>query len=198
MKQNDIIEALSKVIDCFDSLGLAYYIAGSVASSAYGMARATMDVDLVAHIELSQVDHLVKSLEADYYISAEMITDAVRRRASFNLIHLETMIKIDVFIAKDRPYDSQALARRRSDTLDEGSSRTFYLSSPEDVVLGKLQWYRLGGSVSDQQWKDILGVLKVQSGKLNVEYLKYWASELDLSELLSRSFDDAGITDEGR
>ncbi|HUV63265.1 MAG TPA: hypothetical protein VMW24_05160 [Sedimentisphaerales bacterium] len=140
MSKNDIIEALSKVIECFDSLGLTYYIAGSVASSAYGMARATMDVDLVAHIELSQVDPLVRNLEADYYISAEMIADAVRRRASFNLIHLETMIKIDVFIAKDRPYDSQALARRRSDTLDEESSRQFYLSSPEDAVLGKLQW----------------------------------------------------------
>jgi hypothetical protein len=198
MKKNDIIEALSKVIDCFDSLGLAYYIAGSVASSAYGMARATMDVDLVAHIELSQVDHLVKSLEADYYISAETIADAVRRRASFNLIHLETMIKIDVFIAKDRPYDSEAFARRRSDTLDEESSRKFYLSSPEDAVLGKLQWYRLGGGVSEQQWKDVLGVLKVQSGKLDLEYLKYWASKLDLSELLSRSFDDAGITDEDK
>jgi len=198
MKKNDIIEALSKVIDCFDSLGLAYYIAGSVASSAYGMARATMDVDLVAHIELSQVDHLVENLKADYYISAEMITDAVRRRASFNLIHLETMIKIDVFLAKDQPYDSQALARRRSDTLDQESSRKFYLSSPEDAVLGKLQWYQLGGGVSEQQWKDILGVLKVQSGKLDLEYLKYWASMLSVSELLSRAFDDAGIINQDK
>jgi hypothetical protein len=198
MKKNDIIEALSKVIDCFDSLGLAYYIAGSVASSAYGMARATMDVDLVANIELSQVDHLVKSLKQDYYVSAETLADAVRRRASFNLIHLETMIKIDVFLAKDQPYDSQALARRRSDTLDQESSRKFYLSSPEDAVLGKLQWYQLGGGVSEQQWKDILGVLKVQSGKLDLEYLKYWASMLSVSELLSRAFDDAGIINQDK
>jgi hypothetical protein len=196
MKQNDIIAALNRVIDCFDNLGLAYYIAGSVASSAYGMARATMDVDVVAPIELSQVDHLVKSLEADYYISAEMVADAVRRRSSFNLIHLETMIKIDVFIPKDRPYDSQVLSRRRSDTIDEDSPRKFFLSSPEDVILGKLQWYQLGGRVSEQQWKDILGILKVQSGKLDVEYLKYWATELSLSELLSRTFDDAGVKSE--
>lgn len=195
MKKKDIIEALNKVIDCFDALGIAYYIGGSVASSAYGMARATMDVDLIAHVELSQVDRLVRSLEADYYVSAEMIKDAIHRRVSFNLIHLKTMVKIDVFIAKDQPYDSQALARRRPDTLDEESSRKFYLSSPEDAVLSKLQWYETGGRGSDQQWKDIIGVLKVQGGKLDLEYLKYWTSKLNLSELLNRSFDDAGTTE---
>jgi hypothetical protein len=193
MKKDDIIKALSKVIECFDKLGTAYYIGGSVASSAYGMARATMDVDLVANVEISQVDDLVKSLEADYYISAEMIRDAIRRYASFNLIHIETMIKIDVFIAKDRSYDAEALTRRRLETLGEESSRKFYLSSPEDAVLSKLQWYELGGRESEQQWKDVLGILKVQSNNLDLDYLKYWASKLSLSELLHRSFDDADV-----
>jgi hypothetical protein len=195
MKKNDIIEALNKVIACSDKLGIMYYIAGSVASSAYGMARATMDVGVVAGVEMSQVDCLVKSLEAEYYVAAEMIKDAIHRRASFNLIHLETMIKIDVFVAKDQPYDSEAFTRRRSDTLDEESSRKFYLSSPEDIVLSKLQWYLKGGGVSEQQLKDVLGVLKVQGDKLDLEYLKYWASKLNLSDLLNRSFDDAGITE---
>ena len=195
MKKNDIIEALNKVIGCFDKLGIMYYIGGSVASSTYGMARATVDVDLVAGIEMSQVDCLVKSLEAEYYVAAEVIKDAIQRRASFNLIHLETMIKIDVFIAKEQPYDSEAFARRRSDTLDEESLRKFYLSSPEDIVLSKLQWYRKGGGVSEQQWRDVLGVLKVQGCKLDSKYLRYWASRLDLSDLLNRSFDDAGMTE---
>ena len=193
MKKSDIIDALKEVIECFDELAIAYYIGGSVASSAYGMARATMDVDLVAHIEASQVDGLVGSLEADYYISAEMVRNAIQRRVSFNLIHLETMIKIDVFIPKDQPYDSEAFARRRVDTLDEESSREFYLASPEDVVLSKLQWYQTGGRVSEQQWKDVLGVLKIQSDNMDLEYLKYWASKLNLSDLLKYSFEDAGI-----
>ncbi len=159
------------------------------------MARATADVDLVADVEMSQVDGLVRSLEAEYYISAEMIRDAIRRRASFNLIYLETTFKIDVFIAKEQPYDSEAFARRRSDTLDEESSRKFYLSSPEDIVLSKLQWYLKGGGVSEQQLKDVLGVLKVQGDKLDLEYLKCWASKLNLSDLLNRSFADAGMTE---
>ena len=194
MKKPDIIIALDMVVGCFEKLGIVYYIGGSVASSAYGIARATMDVDLVANVEIPQVNRLVKALEKDYYIDAEMITDAIHRRASFNLIHLETMIKIDVFIVKDQPYDSKALARRQPDTLDEEGSRKFYLSSPEDIILNKLLWYQMGGMVSQQQWKDILGVLKVQGNKLDLEYLKYWASRLNISDLLNRSFDDAAMT----
>ena len=195
MKQPDIVVALDAVIACFEKLGIDYYIGGSVASSAYGIARATMDVDIVANVEAGQVDRFVEVLETDYYIDAGMIREAIRRSTSFNLIHLETMIKIDVFIAKDQPYDSEAFARRQADTLDEEGSRKFYLSSPEDVVLNKLQWYQKGGSVSEQQWRDVLGVLKVQGDKLDLEYLKYWASRLNLSDLLNRSFDDAGMTE---
>jgi len=132
MKKPDIIIALDMVIACFEKLGIAYYIGGSVASSAYGIARATIDVDLVADIKIPQVNHLVKALETDYYINAEMIREAIHKSASFNLIHLETMIKIDIFIVKNQPYDSTALTRRQPDTLDEDSSRRFYLSSPED------------------------------------------------------------------
>jgi hypothetical protein len=195
MKQPDIIAALDGVIAGFERLGIAYYIAGSVASSAYGIARATMDVDIVANVEAGQVDRFVEVLETDYYIDAGMIREAIRRSTSFNLIHLETMIKIDVFILKDQPYNSKAFSRRQRDTLDEESPREFYLSSPEDVVLNKLQWYQKGGSVSEQQWKDVLGVLKVQGDKLDLEYLKYWASRLNISDLLNRSFDDAGMTE---
>lgn len=193
MTKNDIIEALDKVIECFDELTIAYYIGGSVASSACGMARATMDIDLVARVEMRHVDRLVKFLESDYYVNAEMIRDAIRKNGSFNLIHLATMIKVDVFIAKNQPYDSEAFARRRADSLDEESPRKFYLCSPEDVILSKLQWYQMGGGVSEQQWKDVIGVLMVQSVKLDLEYLKSWASRLNLSELLNRSFRDAGM-----
>lgn len=195
MKKPDIIAALEMVIGCFEKVGIAYYIGGSVASSAYGIARATMDVDLVADIKITQVNPLVKALETDYYINAETIREAIHRSASFNLIHLETMIKIDVFIVKDQPYDSEALARRRPDTLDEDSSRTFYLSSAEDIILSKLRWYQKGGGVSEQQWKDVLGVMKVQGVKLDLDYLKNWASRLNLSDLLNRSFDDSGMTE---
>jgi sugar/nucleoside kinase (ribokinase family) len=182
------------VIECFERLGIDYFIGGSVASSAYGIARATVDVDLIAKIETKHVDNLVKALEKNYYIDAGMITNAIQEKSSFNLIHLETMIKIDIFILRDQPYDLKAFDRRQTDTLDEESARKFYLSSPEDVILSKLQWYHLGGRLSQQQWKDVLGVLKVQGDRLDLKYLKYWASKLNLSDLLNGSFNDADIT----
>jgi len=194
MKKNDIISAIDMVIECFKRFGIDYCIGGSVASSAYGIARATVDVDLIAKIETKHVDNLVKALEKNYYIDAGMITNAIQEKSSFNLIHLETMIKIDVFILRDQPYDLKAFDRRQTDTLDEESARNFYLSSPEDVILSKLQWYHLGGRLSQQQWKDVLGVLKVQGDRLDLKYLKYWASKLNLSDLLNGSFNDADIT----
>ena len=94
---------------------------------------------------------------------------------------------------KDQPFDSEALARRRPDILDEESARQFYLSSPEDIILSKLRWYQDGGCVSERQLKDVLGVLKVQTDKLDMEYLKYWASQLQLLELLNGLLNDAGL-----
>jgi len=194
MRKNDIISAIDMVIECFERFGIDYCIGGSVASSAYGIARATMDIDLIAKIETKHVDNLVKTLEKNYYIDAGTITNAIQEKSSFNLIHLETVIKIDVFILRAQPYDIKAFDRRQTDTLDEESARKFYLSSPEDVILSKLRWYHLGGRLSQQQWKDVLGVLKVQGDRLDLKYLKYWASKLNLSDLLNGSFNDADIT----
>ena len=100
----DIIAAIKPVVEAFKSLNIAYYIGGSIASSAYGIARATMDVDMVAAIKPHHIDLLVQQLESTYYIDAQMIRDAIARQASFNLVHLETMLKVDVLILKDEPY----------------------------------------------------------------------------------------------
>lgn len=134
MKNPDILTATEPVAEAFEKLGILYYIGGSVASSAYGMPRSTMDVDMVSDLKPKHVRSLVKMLEPSYYIDENMILDAIRRCSSFNIIHLETMLKIDVFITKNAPYDIETFKRRRKDTLDE-EQRTaeFYLVSPEDI-----------------------------------------------------------------
>ncbi len=194
MKNPDILEAIIPVANAFEKLGIAYYIGGSVASSAYGFPRSTMDVDIVSDLKTKNIRSFVGMLESSYYIDEDMILDAVERRSSFNIIHLETMLKIDVFISKNIPYDKEALKRRRKDTLDEDQINIeFYLVSPEDIILNKLMWFRLGGGVSDRQWKDVLGVLKVQKNLLDKEYLQHWASELKVKDLLDKAFSQAGI-----
>jgi len=194
MKNPDIIEVLRPIIEAFEKLSVSYYIGGSVASSLYGIARATMDVDLVAAIKAEHIIPLKSSLEHDYYIDEEMISEAIRQKSSFNLIHLETMIKIDVFIFKDEPYQNEALQRKRIDSIEEGeTSDKFYFSSPEDIILNKLQWYEIGGRVSERQWLDIIGVIKIQGNLLDTDYLQHWAKELHLLELLEKAYQDAGI-----
>ncbi len=184
MQNPDVIVALAPVQQAFVKLNIAYYIGGSVASSVYGLARATMDIDLVADIQTQHVPHLVKLLKTTYYIDGDMLTSAIHRHASFNLIHLETMIKVDIFVLRLGKYAQSALLRRRQDTLDE-STELFYVASAEDTILAKLEWYRLGGETSERQWRDVLGVLKVQEGRLDLAYMREWAQELNVSDLLS-------------
>lgn len=193
MKKPDILAALEPVAKAFDKLGVLYYVGGSVASSAYGIARATLDVDMVSDLKPRHVAPLVKMLEPSYYIDADMILDAIHRCSSFNLIHLDTMIKVDVFVVEDTPYVRKAFERKRKDTLDDEQGLEFYLGSPEDVILSKLKWFSIGGNVSEQQWRDVLGVLKVQGNLLDMEYLRYWAADLGLAGLLEQAFRDAGI-----
>jgi len=194
MPNKELIMAVEPVVKVFNQLGILYYIGGSIASSVYGMPRATQDVDIVTDLKPQHAPFLVEQLGSAYYVDIEMILDAIESGSCFNLIHLDTMMKIDVFITKDEPYHRSAFHRKREDTLDEEENALqFYIASSEDVILSKLDWYRIGGQVSDQQWRDIQGVLKVQQDSLDIKYLSTWAKELRLADLLEKAFHEAGI-----
>jgi len=175
------------VIDVLDALGIPYLLGGAFASSAQGAARATLDADLVADLRPEHVAPFVAALRDAFYLDPDTVRSAVLNRGSFNLIHLQTMFKVDVFVHKGRPFDRAQFERRRATQLSVDPPRTAYLSSPEDTVLAKLVWYRLGDEVSDRQWRDILSVLRVQAGRLDVPYLRRWAEELAVSDLLARA-----------
>lgn len=195
MSQPDILTALGPVIDAFEQLGIAYHIGGSVASSAHGVPRTTVDIDLVADLREEHVMPFVERLQDAYYVDEQMIRQALARRASFNLIHLATMLKVDVFIPKARAFDREAARRAAPHALDEAEdARAFYLASPEDVILAKLEWYRAGSEVSERQWSDVLGVMKVQAQALDFDYLERWAGQLGLADLLARVLTEAAIS----
>ena len=179
-----------RLASVFDRLGVAYAVGGSVASSLHGIPRATQDVDVVAALLEKHVEPIVAELMADFYVDADMIRDAIRRRASFNVIHLASMLKVDVFLPKDALAREEML-RRRPFVVDEATGDTLQIASAEDVVLQKLDWYRLGQGISDRQWQDVLGVLKVQRGRLDVDYLRRWAELTALTELLERALSEA-------
>ena len=190
---DEIRAALDPVADAFEALGVSYRVGGSVASSALGVARTTLDIDLVADLRAVHVAPFVERLQADYYVDADMIHDAIRRRASFNVIHLATMMKVDVFVLGARPFDRVAFARVINEPLGDDRERRFPLTTAEDIVIHKLDWYRLGGGVSQRQWADILGVLKLQSDAIDRAHLAHWAKELGVSDLLERALAEAGL-----
>lgn len=192
MSKEYLIEAIIPVIKVFDQLNIAYYISGSVASSAYGKSRATMDVDCVSTLSLDKAHSFAEILKEDYYADEDAIRQAIKQNSSFNLIHLKTMFKIDVFIARREPYEQEALKRRRKDSLDDREDiPKVYIATPEDAILSKLEWFQKGGRSSEKQWGDILGILKVQDKQLDLDYLKNWAEELGLLDLLNKALSES-------
>lgn len=187
-----ILAALMPLIDAFDSLGIAYYIGGSVASSLYGLPRSTLDIDLIADLHQEQVPALIAQLQDAYYFDEAALRTAIDRRASYNFIHLETMLKVDVFILKPRPFDQEAFRRAQRQPASQAEpAHMLALASAEDMVLAKLEWYRLGGEISERQWNDVLGMLKVQEPTLDLAYLQRWAIALRIDDLLTRALSEA-------
>ena len=195
MSRPEILDALSPGVEALDALGVSYFVVGSVASSALGVPRSTLDADIVADLPGKKIDALFAALERDYYLDRDAMVDAVRRRSMFNAIHLGTMLKVDVYIVTSRPFDVESFARRRPGTLHV-ADRPYVLATPEDTILHKREWYRIGGGVSDRQWGDVVGVLKVQIGALDLQYLNAWAVRLGVEDLLARATAEAAA--EGR
>ncbi|MFZ0455592.1 MAG: hypothetical protein WCE54_07570 [Ignavibacteriaceae bacterium] len=190
MKKNEIIAALEPLIKAFEELKILYYIGGSIASSAYGTARSTLNIDLVTNLLTHHIKPFTEKLKDEYYVDAEMIAEAIKTKSSFNLLHLQSMLKIDIFILKDSTYSTKEFERKVKDKLEEDEKPiNIYLCSPEDIILNKLEWYKIGGKTSEKQWSDILGVIKVQAENLDRDFLKYWAKQLEVFELLVKAFD---------
>lgn len=189
--QNEPVEVTLKVTDVLEKLGVAYLIGGSLASTLHGMIRTTQDSDIVADMRMEHLKPFVLALQDEFYLDEEMIADSIKRHASFNIIHRESMFKVDVFIPQTSPFLQSQLARAQRQTFTFDSIVSAKFASPEDTILSKLEWYRMGGEVSDRQWRDILGILKIRSENLDLKYLQTWAKELNLSDLLERVLKEA-------
>jgi hypothetical protein len=183
----DSIRVTLLVTAVFEQMGIPYAVGGSLASSVHGVMRSTLDVDIVADMRMEQIEPYVSALSAEFYADDEMIADAIAHRSSFNLIHYATAFKVDVFIPKPRDFDRMQLQRSTPFVITADPERSILVTSPEDIILSKLEWYRMGDEVSDRQWRDILGVMKTKSSELDLVYLRDWARQLNVEDLLDRA-----------
>jgi hypothetical protein len=189
-----------KIAHILELLQIPYVVGGSVASSLLGENRATQDLDLVINISMSQAQPLIKAMEGEFYISEIAVIEAIEkarvcpREASFNVINLASIEKADIFVMNsDDPFSISTMNRRQSYVVSDEDETAIYIYSAEDIILQKLSWYRLSGSGLEKQWRDVLGVLKVQGERLDFNYLNEWAEVLNINDLLIPALRESGL-----
>jgi hypothetical protein len=165
---------------------VSYFLGGSLASSLQGEPRATNDIDFVVDLRGPQIRPLIDALGADFDVDEEALREAVSRRSSWNIFHVPTVTKLDLFILRQDPFDKSEFTRRRRMVLPP-EGRGLYIKSPEDSVLRKLMWFRDGGGSATSQWRDIVQILRVSAGKLDPSYLDEWAGRLGVAPLLAKA-----------
>jgi hypothetical protein len=189
----DPISLALDIAAVFNSLDIPYLVGGSVASTLMGEPRATEDVDVVADLEIGKLIPLLQALQPRFYVSEDAVRDAIRFKRSFNLIDNDSLGKIDVFVLKNNAFPQIEFQRRRSQLVRQNPDQMLVLPTPEDIILQKLVWYRMTKNESQRQWRDVLGVLKIQGDRLDFGYLQKWAGELSLSDLLETACTESGI-----
>lgn len=182
-------EVLKILADIFDELNIKYAIGGSVASSIFGTPRFTQDADITVQLSIPAAESLYEKVSGHFYISKEAMYQAVNSKSSFNIIHLDAVFKIDIFIPNSE-FENTLIARSHKNKIDESIAKEFSLVSPEDVILLKLKWYKMADCASDRQWSDVKGVLSVQKNKIDYDYLKIWANKLGLANLLEKAISE--------
>ena len=183
----DFLRVALELAAHLDRLGIRYVAGGSLASSFHGEPRSTNDVDLVIALPPSGVDALVAALGELYYISAEAARQAARTGGVFNVIHLDTAVKADLFVAGADPFDAERIACGTREALGESPTSFLRIDTAENTILRKLEWYRRGAEVSERQWRDVLGIIRAQGAHLDWTRLESWAPRLGVSDLLMRA-----------
>jgi hypothetical protein len=182
----ETLKVALKVCSALDRLGVTYALVGSAASSLHGEPRGSLDVDLLVDLAPDLARDFKEALGSEFNVDLIGLQQALRQGESFAIFHVPLVFKVDLFPAAGSALNRSVLTRAQVvDLPAEGAS--VRVQSAEDVILSKLRWYPSGGGVCEQQWRDVVGVLKVHQDRLDWGYLGGWAGRPGLSEHLSRA-----------
>jgi len=183
-----LAEAFAALLAVLDRMEIPYEVGGSVASSAHGIPRTTLDVDLVVDLKPEDIETFTAELRQNFYADPEQIREAFARGRAANLIHLGSVWKFDLFPLRNDEYSQAEFSRRAIRRISTGGGESIEcsLASVEDTILRKLEWYRAGGEGSERQWNDLRGVTRAAVGRLDQEYLRRWAGYLKVADLVEK------------
>ena len=171
---------LTKIAKELKNLEIPYLVTGGIAVAAWGRVRATLDIDIVIEIEKNKISPLMSALRKISpagYADEEMAKDALREEMEFNFIDPETGLKVDFWIRKNNEFSQNEFTRRVPRKVN---GQEIYFISPEDLVLRKLQWYKMG-KIS-KHLEDVESILKIS--KVNLNYIKNWAEKQSTIKIL--------------
>jgi hypothetical protein len=198
MEPIDLMAAMLPAVRALDRLGVSSYLAGSIASSLHGMQQLAQDVDLVVDLPASSIAPLLTLIKPSYALDEDAMREAVLAGTSCSLIHLDTLLKVDVILPRPSAFETAMRPLVAAHTLDECYPPVRVASACE-MILFKLQRYRHNersrsdGMRDDSEWNDILGMLKVQGSALDLVLLEQWADTLDGAETWRQALVDAGL-----
>lgn len=183
---DDLIDALEPVVQVFRDLGIQHFIGGSIASSFHGATRSTMDVDIVCDMTESQVAPFLLRFTEGFYVSQTAVENAVRSKSCFNLIHLPTAFKVDVFVSRARPFDIDSMRRSTLEKIGTTKTLEVPIATAEDSIVSKLEWYRFTEEPSERQWNDVMRLVRLLGERLDITYLRQAADAVGVRDLLDR------------
>lgn len=178
----DIVRDVSQRLD---RAGIAYMLTGSMAMNYYAQPRMTRDIDIVVALAPADADKVVDLFRPDYYVSGEAVRDSIQSESIFNLIHNESVIKVDCIVRKNTPYRRAEFDRRQQIKIDNseslrevGPAFSTWIASKEDLIISKLFWAK--DSRSETQMRDVKNL--VATG-CDTAYIEHWTRELGLFNL---------------
>ena len=175
--ESDIIK---EIVRRLDNAEIKYMFTGSVAANFYTVPRMTRDIDIVIELKQKNVDKIYNLFEKDFYVDEGMILEAIRKEGMFNIIHYQSVFKIDFIVRKNNPYRIEEFRRRKKITFEDAE---LYITAPEDLVLSKLYWAK--ESMSELQLNDVRNLLKSVKA-LDESYIEKWASCLGIKDIYKK------------